>query len=886
VIRWAIVLCLVLAAQHSDARSLLGGRGVVGPAVVANGEEFVGPFASWMDVTKTASTGGCTGNTSSGAVGDGSTDDTTAIQNCLNAISSSTPVVYFPAPSNFYKVTKTLAIVNKLYAGVIGADPTTTKIIWGGVSSGTTVGTFTGTISAPVANSSGFFDATLTVSGLSGVVGLGQVASGSCLPAATTITNNVSAGVYNITGASPFSAGSCGMTTVWHSLLYANGINESEIDRLTLDGASTVDTIIDQSWDGLTNFDEGNQYADVVLQNSQTAFACGSQGGGCADIYIIRDKFLNNAQRGIWMRNANALSMTVWYSLFQNNGASLTNESGSGNWHVYNNNFVGSTIADMAYFTNVGTYSAHNNYSVGSNYFFYGGGFGSPNNVTLSNNVVLDVASAGVSYVIGGRGSVYAADYGPLAFIDNTVRSASGATAPVVSGANILAVGNTFTLSSPLTNLTAGTRTHEFTSTGTSLDDVVVSRSTVLPTCVSPTWTCLPTLPVTPPNNHRTIFETTPSASGSAPCNPTPCSLQTAITAAAAAEASGTVHPVVHVAPGTYNVTSTITVPATVNSGIQIIGDGYTSHLSASGGLSGPVLQLQGSGGNVSKVILKGFYVSGGGVVDGIEVDNADQPGSIVYMEQPFAEQSNINILVDSLDYTQVEIHNLLTILSNSTGQPSFKVIGGTLAASGSWQGGATKVFADLSSVNDADFGISNGAHLLALDFWHANGSPYTSALVTGTGPGALTIFGPNAYQNQDGHDAVDLNNFTGTATISMYTNGFTNITGSSSAANVLGVGISAVCSNGGSNGTCITAPIFTNSGGATTEFLTSQIGQATPTQLAETGCCDTTFLVNALQQLRSSLPTIPVGTAAGVTDVRFNRVFTSNALTGIHLKK
>src|SRR5206468_8829015 len=139
-------------------------------------------------------------------------------------------------------------------------------------------------------------------------------------------------------------------------------------------------------------------------------------------------------------------------------------------------------------------------------------------------------------------------------------------------------------------------------------------------------------LPGTPPNNNRQIFEASPTGSGTACTAVSPCSVQQAITKAANAEQSGAIRPVAHIAAGTYNITSTITVPATVNSGIQIIGDGGYSLLNWNNGPSAdPMIKLLGP----SKVILRDFYVAcSARGLDGIEVNNVDQPGSRVFMEQ------------------------------------------------------------------------------------------------------------------------------------------------------------------------------------------------------------------------------------------------------------
>ncbi|HUS03286.1 MAG TPA: glycosyl hydrolase family 28-related protein [Chitinophagaceae bacterium] len=93
----------------------------------ATDDEFVGPFANWINV-----------KTQFGAIGDGSTDETVALQAALNSIgnsNSSSSVVYLPAGT--YLITGTLSIKYKTNVSIIGSDPATTKIIWGGAASGT-----------------------------------------------------------------------------------------------------------------------------------------------------------------------------------------------------------------------------------------------------------------------------------------------------------------------------------------------------------------------------------------------------------------------------------------------------------------------------------------------------------------------------------------------------------------------------------------------------------------------------------------------------------------------------------------------------------------------------------------------------------------------------
>jgi len=89
-------------------------------------DEFVGPFSSWTNV-----------KIAYGAVGDGVSDDTAAIQNALNAVGTSghSPVLYFPAGT--YKITATLNLAHAIDISLIGQDPSVTSIVWNGAARGT-----------------------------------------------------------------------------------------------------------------------------------------------------------------------------------------------------------------------------------------------------------------------------------------------------------------------------------------------------------------------------------------------------------------------------------------------------------------------------------------------------------------------------------------------------------------------------------------------------------------------------------------------------------------------------------------------------------------------------------------------------------------------------
>jgi Pectate lyase superfamily protein len=719
-------------------------------------EEFVGPFPSWANV-----------KTNYGAVGDGVTDDTAAIQKALNALGPTNPTLYFPAGT--YRITGTLTLASQQYVNIIGQDPSNTMIIWAGSSGGT--------------------------------------------------------------------------------MIVLNGMEYSRIDRLTFNGQGIAAILIDQAWDGVRNFsDTGNEYADDVFQNATSvAFRCGVI-AQCSETSMLRNTFSDNYV-GVLMMNFNALDMWIWYTLFQNNVVGVGNAAGAingaGNFHVYNSIFQNSTGGDLS-IGNTGIFNFRNNYSVGSNRFLYAGGTNNPANITIQGNTILDTTLAF---------SIDVENLGPVVLIDNTIGSSSSVTkGPVVhvgngtgTASDLFSMGNTFTATSP-----AAATGHYH-----SVNDQVVARSTVNP---SP-----PTLPGTPPNNHRQIFEVAPGS--------TAAQIQQVINNAAA---SGTTKPVVHIQPGSYSINTTLVVPA--GSDMQIIGDGAYSQLAWTGTTTGPVVRLQGP----SKATLRDFSVSGSNSADGIEVDNADQPGGRVFMEQSNLGLSHTNLFVDRLDYTNVELHDFTHAYDWTTGMTSLVVTGGPSAAQGLWQGGTTNIFAGAAAGNYLSYGVSNGAHVGVRDTWYDNGAG-GNLVANVTGTSTFTYAGSALYLAAISALGISLDNFQGTAAlINIQTNSHIDITGNSGTAQVLGLGLVGPSTQFFVNHNSTPA--------ATTAFLKGQTTANPPpgvgsSQLPEQGTDDTSFLTATLNQIRTEQPTLLAPLPSGVTDARFYRVFVNYAGIGIHLE-
>jgi hypothetical protein len=714
-------------------------------------EEFVGPFANWLNVQTTC-----------GATGNGSTDDTAAIQSCINDLSGSTPVLYFPAPTagtHCYKINSALAFNAQLNAQLIGADPSTTSIC----------------------------------------------------------------------------AGTASMT-----MLGINGSVYSTINRLTFKGESTASIIVDQAWDGTTgNFDTETRYTDDVFENAGYGLKCGELGQGCAETEMIRDTFTGLTTAGVALGNFNALDMWIWYSSFTGNYDGVQNTLGAGNFHVYNSKFSGDTDADLS-ISNTGGFNFRWNYSSGSALFFKSTSSGAGCSVNFQSNTILDYTG---SYAIVGD------CYGPFTMIDNVIRSPANETAgPVVllqsglAGASIFTMGNTFT---PVDYLYLGTPEASYINFGNgnggewiSLLDTVVPRSAVNPSA--------PTLPSTPPNNSRVITEETTARSSS--------QIQADINAAAG---SGNVRPVIHLQAGAYT-NMCLTIPA--NTDLQLIGDGWYTILTGTGSCN--TLTLSGP----SFATLRDFYVYGNGQ-NGIYVSGIDQVGARVFMDGVLLDNNTQNMTVNRLANAVVEAHQFLEAVATTT---SITLTG----PAGQSNGAALNIFNGAAYGNPISYAVSQGGQLAVEDSWFDNGAPGGAERLSATGSGAITFYGGNESMTAaNGLPAFGFRNYTGTAAL-------------------VGMGITGnVLFSGGSATDLELGNIFF--GGSLSVAHTNDSGQygVLETQNASTSYFpdsinykSQSFIISALNQLRTTLPSIPGSPVlpSGASDLRMYRVGVQGSSVGI----
>ena len=468
----------------------------------------------------------------------------------------------------------------------------------------------------------------------------------------------------------------------------------------------------------------------------------------------MRCKFTSNTTAGITLGNFNALDVWVWHSVFENCAVGITNNNtagSAGNFKVYNSIFRGSTNSDII-IGNTGEFAFRDNTSTNSQTFLKATLKPYPAHITLQSNTIIDPVSSKAIDIL---------DQGPVILLDNIIRSRTGATSPVVShtpfpSGEFFSMGNTFTVANAI----------QATGRKITYDNAVVSAASL-------SGLAEPVLPGTQPNLSRTVFEVPAGADASA--------IQAIINQAALL--TGT-RPVVHFSYGTYNINSTLNIPA--NSDMQIIGDGhgdlYPTWLWWTGGSAGPVINIAGP----SKVTFRDISINGNNLVTNIVMSNVDQAGSRIFMHELEANANTNGLYVNGLDNTLVLAYN--SRFSQSTGK-AINVSGGPLAASGNPQQGRTIMYGGLEWENALSHEVTNAGDLLIRDVWYESGNngPYLNM----TGKGTVTVDGSSdASPRGTATPQVSITGLSGKAAfINSYFQDRIEISGNGSVTKFLGLG-------------------------------------------------------------------------------------------------
>jgi len=610
----------------------------------------------------------------------------------------------------------------------------------------------------------------------------------------------------------------------------------SKMSRLTFDGAGKAKTAIAHD----APFSTHNEFSDMVFKDLSFGIEAGTpEGGGNAETAVERCLFQRCALAGISIQNPNSLDWFIWNSEFDDCGVGVCNTYGAGNFQVYESLFRRSTQADMS-IGNTGYFSARNDTSIGSAAFFTSIPLASCGLITLQGNTVVQPT----------RVPLQLGDYGPVVLLDNWIGDYQGLVGNIEPSSAFFSMGNTFTVTNAIPGGFNGPG-------GIRLNDVVTNQRIPM---------LLPKLPGALPHSQRQIFDL-PGPTNAA-------GIQAVINQAVA---SGSTRPVVHLPTGDYSIEQTITIPAGTD--LQLIGDGDTTGLHWAGTGQGPMVHLAGP----VRATLRDFYVFGpatNSLVDGIVIDNCDQPGGKVYFDQlDVSRSSKIGLLAQGLT-------NASTILSDfyhQDNQVSLRAVGGSAVSDYNPGAGQVSVFGGGSAANGVTYDVSNGGKLLVRDVWYeAGGTNSSPRFMVCTNSGWFTLNGAQTAVSQSTANipVIEVSNFFGRITLLTtqftFTKSTLSVDGNGTNTAVL---LLATLDN--------TEPQF-NAPQAQTSLLqsfeTSDYQNYNP--FIDTGSTDADFLKQMLGQTRSSRPRLLAPTPRGLTDVRFHRVFVGNARIGVGLSQ
>jgi hypothetical protein len=615
-------------------------------------------------------------------------------------------------------------------------------------------------------------------------------------------------------------------------VMFDYGAWYSKVGRLTFDGKGKARTAIAHG----KQFATFNEFFDLIIRDVGIGIEAGAPGGqGIAETTVLRSTFQRCSVAGISLQNFNSLDWFIWQSRFEGCGYGVTNTRGAGNYHVYNSTFLHSTTADLG-MGNTGYFSMRNNTSIKSKAFFVAGVSGASAMVTLQGNSV---------YAPDAKTPIQIGNLGPLLLLDNWMVSKGSPVVKVNPQAGLLAEGNTFE-----GNIAKVQEAIQANPKALILDNRVGQGLQVEGLA-----------PQMPANLKRTIIEVPVGAEGSA--------IQEAIRAAAKLRGQ---RPVVHVPAGSYRVEKTIEIPAGYD--VQLVGDGVRTRLEWAGQGRGPVMRLKGP----ARTTLRDLEISGAQKADGLIVENSDQLGARIFMEQPnVTSAQQVGLLVDRLKYANVELHGI----NHTDCGLGVKVIGPT---NGSYEGGRVAIFGGASSNNKLSYEVAEGGRLLAQDIWYETGSQ--PRFIRASGKGDFTLHGANvAVALEAGEPALELDDFSGSMTFLNVI--FTGpnlkpapivIQGEGKKTAVLALGALVGIGEGYfenkspyAKAALLEAFRYTPGGGAT---RIPNIGQA-----------DAMFIRNMMRQTRMEKPQPLSPVPEGKTDVRLFRVLVSQTQNGMQLR-
>jgi len=621
----------------------------------------------------------------------------------------------------------------------------------------------------------------------------------------------------------------------------------SRMGRLTLDGRAKAKTLIRQG----PEFTTANEFSDMVFKDAVFGIEAGTMDtNGIAETAVLRCKFLRCSQAGISIQNWNSLDWWIWYSVFENCGRGVTNIFGAGNFHVYESFFFNSAKVDIE-IGHLDPFGIRNNTSIHSPMFLDAHNLTAGALLTLQGNRIIEPYNPTIEPY--DPIPVYIGNVGPALLLDNIIKTrAEQEQGPVVLNigwweGDFVSIGNTYTVKDPV-SVIGRLRT---------LDDHIISPDLV-------EWD-VPKLPSTLPNRHRPVFEV--------PAGADAATIQAAIDNAAALTGQ---RPIVHLPVGVYSIDRTLVLPGGCD--VQVVGDGipYATQLYWVGSGAGPILRLM----SPARATLREFRIVGQGKAGGIVVEDCDQVGARILMNQASVGMANqVGVLVEELRHADVSLCNTNHVM-NKVG---VKVIGA--ADSDPNDNGRVVIFSSTSG-NETSYEVTNGGRLLSRDLWYE--STTEPSFINLTDSGEFTLHGAQVAAASDADNpAIVFDDFSGEVSllnVSLVAGYAYEIPaeivlkGPGENMKLLALGIQSNVPN---------EPYLVNqSPYAQYGLLNSRRNVEDGTEaVPNEGIDDPNFLREMLAQTRTERPQLVTSIEDGLTDVRFYRIMVDQTSVGIHLQ-
>lgn len=631
-------------------------------------------------------------------------------------------------------------------------------------------------------------------------------------------------------------------------MLVADGTRNAKWTRFTWDGSARARTGVFHTqtpggW-GVTAI----EHSDEVFQDMETGILSRPDPefgqGDC--ITVLRSRFRRCSYAGVMTDHPMALEMMARHCVFED--CRIGTYSRAGSVHVYDSLFLRSTDADIIPPVLYPTYTGiRRNTSAGSRRFVDSPAEAVATQITIGENTIIDTLEAD---------SIRILSRGPVMLVDNVIKSQGAITqGPVVTARDaLLSVGNQFTVRDPV----------RCDGRVVRLDDALASADDLELT--------LPSLPPTLPWRNRTVFEVPPEADAA--------TIQQIIDQAAQLIGQ---RPIVHFPQSSYRLARSLVVPPGAD--VQLVGDGYrhVSEFESGESLNGePMLRLRGP---VRATLRDLSFNDATRRSAAIVLEDVDQPGSRVYADQLLTTWTDVHVLVDRLDHTDVQLHRLQHY---DVKEANVRVIGGPGRAAGAPTLGRTTLYSTASVANPEGyfFEVSNNGDLRLQESWYEGATP---RFFKATGTGSFLFDGGriNTDNNFTTPPAVEVEDFSGEVTFlgtyfSRWTWWDTSYDGP-----ILRIG------EGTGNARVLVSGSQTGYGGfVANRSLDARFGsllsQRHPsfTAIPDAGDNSPGFLRETLARSRDTQPRPLCPVPDGATDARFYRVYVYQAGIGLVLTR